>query len=121
MDIKELLQTWEKSAGVKMAPHEYRVRLPLHDAARIAALAEMYPLKNETEIITELLSVALDLVEAAFPYEQGTKIIAEDELGDPIFEDVGHTPCFLALSKQYADRLLQGKGQQSVSDFFVSG
>ena len=109
MDIKELLQTWEKSAGVKMAPHEYRVRLPLHDAARIAALAEMYPLKNEAEIITELLSVALDMVEASLPYEQGTKIIAEDELGDPIFEDVGRTPRFLALSKQYADRLLREK------------
>ena len=49
MDIKELLQTWEKFAGVQLAPHEYRVRLPLHDAARVAALAEMYPLKTETE------------------------------------------------------------------------
>jgi len=107
MDIKELLQTWEKSANVQLAPHEYRVRLPLHDAARVAALAEMYPLKTETEIITELLTVALDLVQASFPYQQGSRVIAEDELGDPIFEDVGRTPRFLALGKQQAERLLQ--------------
>lgn len=105
MDIKELLQAWEKSSAVKMAPHEYRVRLPLHDAARVAALAEMYPLKSETEIITELLGIALDQVEAAFPYEQGSKVIAEDELGDPMYEDVGPTPRFLDLSKKHACRL----------------
>ena len=109
MDIKELLQNWEKSAGVTLAPHEYQVRLPLHDAARIAALAEMYPLKSEAEIITELLAVALDLVQASFPYEQGSRVIAEDELGDPIFEDVGRTPQFLALAKQHAERLLQDR------------
>ncbi len=105
MDIKELLKAWEKSSTVKMAPHEYRVRLPLHDAARIAALVEMYPLKSENEIITELLGVALDQVETAFPYEQGSKVIAEDELGDPMYEDVGPTPRFLDLSKKHARRL----------------
>ncbi len=113
MDIKELLQTWEKSVGVAMAPHEYRVRLTLHDAARIAALAEMYPLKNETDIITELLAVALDLVEASFPYGQGAKVIAEDELGDPIYEDIGPTPRFLALSKKHAERLLKERAVAS--------
>ena len=109
MDIKELLQNWEKSAGITLAPHEYRVRLPLHDAARVAALAEMYPLKTETDIITELLTVALDLVQASFPYEQGSRVIAEDELGDPIFEDVGRTPRFLVLSKKHAESLLQAQ------------
>ena len=109
MDIKELLQTWEQSAGVKLAPQAYQVRLSLHDAARVAALAEMYPSKTETEIITELLAVALDLVQASFPYEQGSRVIAEDELGDPIFEDVGRTPRFLALSKKHAERLLQAQ------------
>jgi hypothetical protein len=113
MDIKELLQVWEKSNTVKMAPHEYRVRLPLHDAARIAALAEMYPLKSETEIITELLGIALDQVEAAFPYEQGSKVIAEDELGDPMYEDVGSTPRFLDLSKKHVRRLAEKTGQEN--------
>lgn len=113
MDIRQLLQTWEKSASAAMAPHEYRVRLTLHDAARVAALAEMYPLKSETEIITELLAAALDLVEASFPYEQGPRVIAEDELGDPIYEDIGATPRFLALSKKHAERLLKERAAGS--------
>lgn len=105
MDIKELLETWEKAKRVQMTPCEYRVPLTVRDAARIAALAEMYPAKSETEIITDLLSVALDMVETTFPYEQGTQVITEDELGDPIYEDVGLTPRFLALSKKHVERL----------------
>lgn len=105
MDVKELLKKWEQSSGVKMTAHEYGVRLPVHDAARIAALAEMYPHKNESEIITELLSVILDELEASFPYVQGPKVIAEDELGDPVYEDIGPTPRFLALTKKHVARL----------------
>jgi hypothetical protein len=106
MDIKELLKEWSKYSGVKMAAREYQVRLPVHDAARVAALVEMYPLKGEADIITSLLSVALDAVEVAFPYVQGAKVIAEDELGDPIYEDIGPTPRFLSLSNKHADRLM---------------
>lgn len=105
MDIKELLQSWEQAKRVQMTAREYQVRLPIQDAARIAALAEMYPGKSETEIITDLLGLALDMVETAFPYKQGTRIIAEDELGDPIYEDIGPTPRFLELSKRHGERL----------------
>jgi hypothetical protein len=51
--------------------------------------------------------VALDAVEATFPYEQGSRIIAEDELGDPVYEDTGLTPRFLALSRKHAALLAQ--------------
>lgn len=105
MDVKELLKKWEESGGVKVTAHEYKVRLPVHDAARTAALAEMYPHKNESEIITDLLTVILDELEASFPYVQGPEVIAEDELGDPIYEDIGPTPRFLALTKKHAARL----------------
>ena len=105
MDIKDLLAQWEKSGKSKLCTAEYHIKLPVHEAARIAALAEMYPPKTENDIIAELLSTALDMLEAALPYQQGSKVIAEDELGDPIYEDTGPTPRFLALSKKHAARL----------------
>ncbi len=114
MDIKNLLQRWEKSSRVRLTAHEYSVRLPIRDAARIEALVEMYPLKNPEEIIVELLSIALNEVEASFPYVQGTKIIAEDELGDPIYEDAGSTPKFFELSQKHAARL--GQESQELAD-----
>lgn len=105
MDIKNLLEQWEKTGKSKLCKAEYHLKLPVHEASRVAALAEMYPSKTENDIIVELLSAALDMVEAALPYQQGSKIIAEDELGDPIYEDAGPTPRFLALSKKHAARL----------------
>ena len=106
-NIKELLREWDKTGVAKLTAREYQVRLPVHDAARIAALADMYPRKTMEQIITELLSAALDTLEAVLPYEQGERIIAEDECGDPIYEDVGPTPHFLMLAKQHAARLAE--------------
>lgn len=105
MDIKQLLEEWNKSGKVRLTAREYRIRLSVHDAARIAALADMYPRKTEEQLITELLSAALDTLEAALPYQQGDRVISEDELGDPIYEDVGPTPRFLALARKHATRL----------------
>lgn len=102
MNFIKLIQRWEEAGSEELAVREFSVRLPLDDAARIEALAEMYPARSKTQIITELLSAALDAVETAMPYERGSEIISRDELGDPIYEDVGPTPRFLELSRRHA-------------------
>ena len=111
MEIKKLLELWEKSCRGRLVVRKYPVRLPIREAARVAALAEMYPMKSQAEIIAELLAVALDGVEAAFPYVQGSRVIAEDERGDPIYEDVGPTPRFLELTRKHA-ALLTGDSEE---------
>ena len=105
MKVRDLIEDWEKHAGMKMTAREFAVRLPLYDAARILALTEMYPARTETQIITELLGAALDELEEAFPYEKGERVIAEDEYHDPIYEDVGPTPDFFHKTKQHMRRL----------------
>lgn len=107
MKIRNLLEEWQRSAAARLTAQEYRVRLTIHDAARIAALADMYPGRTETAIITDLLSAALDELEGALPYVQGTRIIAEDEQGDPIYEDIGPTPRFVELTRKHTAKLEQ--------------
>lgn len=107
MTIRNLLEEWRRSAAGKLTVKEYRVRLTHHDAARIAALVEMYPGRTETAIITDLLSAALDELEGALPYVQGTRIIAEDEQGDPVYEDIGPTPHFVELTRKHMAKLEQ--------------
>lgn len=107
MKINALANQWEENAKAKLTLKEYKLRLPLEDAARIAALAEMYPRRSMEAIISELLSAALDELETSFPYQEGGKVVGEDEMGDPIYEDVGPTPRFLALSKKYMTMLKQ--------------
>lgn len=105
MNLKELASTWETSALGELTKDSYEVRLPLEDAAKINALSEMYPKRTKEQIISELLSAALVELETSFPYVQGAKVVTTDEEGDPVFEDVGPTPSYLALAKKHFSNL----------------
>lgn len=105
MKVSDLMSMWEKSARGRLTKSTYEVRLPLEDAAKIEALAEMYPKKTAEAFITDLLTAALAELETGMPYIKGDKVIAEDELGDPLYEDAGPTPRFLALSQKHLHQL----------------
>ena len=92
MKIKALAECWEQQAKATLTSDEYSFRLPLEDAAKITALAEMYPKRTKSEILGELLTAALDELETSFPYIAGKKVITKDEMGDPVFEDIGPMP-----------------------------
>lgn len=104
MRMKQLLEQWQSDAAAPRAAKVYEIRLPLFDAAKIAALSELFPGRSEEQILTDLLSAALDQIEAEFPYERGP--VAEvDEEGDPIYADAGLTPRYRALIDQHVERL----------------
>lgn len=105
MKIKDLLKEWENSASAPRTAEEYCLRLPIYDAAKIAALAELYPGRTEEQILTDLLSSALDELQASFTYVKGNRIAAYDEEGDPIYEDAGLTPRFHAATERHVKRL----------------
>jgi hypothetical protein len=101
MDIKELLDLWEDTARVELTKDVFEVRLPLEEASKVKALAELYPRRNIEELITDLLSSALSEVERTLPYIRGNAVVSRDELGDPLYEDVGPTPRYRALFKKH--------------------
>jgi len=103
--IRRLLAHWQAQPRPDGPGRTVNVTLSLADAARLAALAELYPQKSEQALLRELIGAALDDLEAAFPYVVGERVIAEDELGDPIFEDAGLTPRFIALTRKHRARL----------------
>ncbi|OLS59687.1 pilin assembly protein [Pseudomonas putida] len=109
MKIRELAQSWEQNATGRLSPTGHVLHLDVEASARLAALAEMYPKRTPEELLGELLGAALEELEASFPYIQGRQVIATDEEGDPLYEDVGPTPRFLALSRRHLHALSSGK------------
>jgi 2-phospho-L-lactate guanylyltransferase (CobY/MobA/RfbA family) len=103
--FKELLEAWRQEASGVRTAAEYAVRLPVEDAARLQALAEMFPGRTREQLITELLGAALQEVAASMPYVQGKKVISTDEQGDPVYEDAGLTPRFAELSRALKKKL----------------
>lgn len=117
--IDKLIRHWEESAGGRLTAEEYRVRLPMWDAARLLALAEMYPRRTLEELIADLLSAALDELGSAMPYMPGKLVVTEDEEGDPVYQDVGPTPRFLELSWEHMRALenaSQARGGEPMAD-----
>jgi hypothetical protein len=105
MKIRELARHWEQNAKGRLTRNTYQIHLDLESAARLAALCEMYPKRNAEELLGELIGAALEELEASLPYVKGSKVVATDEQGDPLYEDIGPTPRFLALSRHYLQEL----------------
>lgn len=105
MNIQELTRRWEKESRIELATEHFSVQLSVEDTARLCALNDMYPSKNRKELIAELISAALNEIETGFPYIAGKKVIAKDEEGDPLYEDIGPTPKYLSLAKAHLKKL----------------
>jgi hypothetical protein len=59
MNIQELLHLWEKTGHGELTREAYSVRLPVESAAKLHALAEMYPRRQIPDLITDLLATEL--------------------------------------------------------------
>jgi hypothetical protein len=107
MRISDLLNRWQRHEASFTGSLPQSLHLPLRDMARIQALRVMFPNCSEEEILADLLHAALDELETAMPYVPGGQVIAEDDQGDPIYEDLGPTPRFFSLSHDFLRKLAQ--------------
>ena len=67
MKTTDLLKVWGAFDNKRLCAKQFSIRLPVHVAARISALCEMYPSKTKTDIIGDLLASALDQIEESLP------------------------------------------------------
>lgn len=116
MQIKDLHNEWASTAQVEKPVMNITLQLPLEISVRFLALRDMYPGRTLEQLLLELLTAAVDEFEESLPYQQGSKVIAEDEYGDPMYQDVGLTPRFLELTQYHRDNLKIEK----TSDKFIS-
>ena len=105
MKIEQLINQWKALPQEVIEGEEYRLRVSYPEAAKIAAIQELYPGLTPQMVIHQLLVSALNSFEEALPYVQGSKVVGEDEFGDPIFEDIGDTPKYIKLKDKHHQRL----------------
>lgn len=68
MKTSHLHDVWSSPDNSRLLSKQFSFRLPVHIAAKIAALGELYPQKNRTQIVADLLSAALDDLEKNLPF-----------------------------------------------------
>ena len=73
MKTNDLLKIWGAFDNKRLCAKQFSIRLPVHVAARVSALCDMYPSKTKTDIIADLLASALDEIEEALPIYTATE------------------------------------------------
>ncbi len=67
----DLHKIWSAPDNSRLIPKQISIRLPVHVAAKIYALEEIYSTKSRTQIINDLLSTALEDLESSLPSVKG--------------------------------------------------
>jgi len=111
MKASELARLWAAPDNSRLTAKQYSLRLPIHVAAKINALCDLYPHKNRTQIVGDLLASALVDLEDALPSYQADEPFTHDEDG-PVYETYGPKVEFRRLAEQYEEALEKevGKG-----------
>lgn len=81
IEAKDLLKFWSTPDNARLTAKQMSIRLPVHVAAKISALAEMFPNKTKTEIIGDLLTAALEQLAGALssePYSEEEREAAQE-------------------------------------------
>ncbi len=106
--IKKMLHDWEGRSTRAGELVKTEVVLNRQDLIRLEALAEAYELPPD-EMLADLIGTALREIEQQIPYEAGSRVIRVEE-GDPVYEDIGRTPRYLAAIAR-REREAEGTGE----------
>lgn len=96
--ISELLSELESHARQQAKLTDINVPISKDDNMRLEALCEVFNIEKEA-LISSLLSTVLQEVEQTMPYQPGPKVIRVED-GEPIYEDIGLTPKYLAAKRK---------------------
>ena len=130
MKASNLHDAWGSPDNTRLTPKQFSLRLPIHVAAKVGALCDMYPQKSRTQIIADLLTSALDELEHHLPEALGYPISAEDEhherkvadhLGDeyvPLFHLGGARGKFRRLANEHFVELERELGNEKPEPLF---
>ena len=129
MKTQHLHDVWSSPDNSRLVSKQFSFRLPVHLAAKIAALGDLYPQKNRTQIVADLLAAALDDLEKNLPFSVAPiheyQQQYEDDLayreGRPsevLFELSGARAQFRNKSNQHYKDLEKELGNESPSDLF---
>lgn len=92
MKTQHLHDMWSAPDNSRLTSKQFSFRLPVHIAAKLAALSDLYPQKNRTQVVADLLTAAFDDLEKSLPQTLALEISGDDAHYEKMYaEDHGYT------------------------------
>jgi hypothetical protein len=125
MKTQHLHDVWASPDNSRLTSKQFSFRFPVHIAAKIAALCEMYSQKNRTHIVADLLAAALDDLEKNLPMELGAGLPPDEEAAErmaakhlgyeyePSFEVWGPRAHFRNISNRFYQEMEKELGNEN--------
>lgn len=118
MKASYLTSLWDTPDNSRLTAKQFSLRLPIHVAAKVAALCEMYPNKNRTQIIGDLLTSALEDLEQSLKTIPSKEPIDHAPDGTLIYEDIGPRSRFRSLANKHYQELEKELGNEDAPQLY---
>lgn len=108
MKPRDLHAVWSAPDNARLTSKQSSYRLPVHVAAKLSALADIYPNKTKTQIVGDLLATAIEEVIEQLPSQKGAQTgtyFLPNEPPVKTFVDVGLSGRFRVLADRYFKEL----------------
>lgn len=119
MEAKHLAELWGAPDNSRLTAKQQSFRLPVHVAAKLAALSDLYPGKTKTQIVGDLLSVALDQMEEGLKYYPSSRFVERDEDGREIVYAEGPRVKYRNTANKYYMEFERELGNDSPQPLFL--
>ncbi|WP_175626509.1 MULTISPECIES: hypothetical protein [Oxalobacteraceae] len=113
MKASDLVNLWSAPDNSRLTAKQLSFRLPVEIAAKLSALCELYPNKNRTEIVGDLLRSAIADVEKALPSYAGAYVDKHPDTGEEMYREEGVKAKFRELANKYHRELEVELGNES--------
>lgn len=117
MDAKHLSSLWAAPDNSRLTAKQQSFRLPVHVAAKIAALCDLYPKKTKTQIVGDLLAAALADMQKGLPGERGD-YFGTDQDGHKLFVATGPIEEYRVLANKHYAELERELGNEAPEPLF---
>ena len=113
MQASDLVTVWSAPDNSRLTSKQYSFRLPVHVAAKLAALEELYPSRSRTQLVGDLLSAALTEVEKNLPTSVGEFIDNNPDNGKPMHKASGPRAIFRKSADMHYAEIERDMGNEA--------
>jgi len=120
MKASDLVSSWTKRDNKRLTQRQFSIRLPVHIAARIAGLCDMFPTKTRTDIMADLLDSALEELEKSLTHGYSPDDGEIDVIhGKGIYPDTGSYGDYARAVNKHYKELENELGNESPSNLLA--